>query len=96
MEVGNSVLGVRKLVGSDPGGRVVRTFVTFPSNQVANLRLEAIVNSGIKDFRNLIFFLVIDLNRGRRFNLAIRNGARVMGLELGNMKDGMDAAHVRG
>ena len=95
MEISNSFLSVRELVSSNPGGGIISTLVALPSNQISNFTLEAIVDSGIKDFRNLIFFLVFDLNWGRRLDFTVRDGAREMGFELGDMEYGVDAAHVR-
>lgn len=47
MEIGDSVLSMRELVSSNPGGWVVRIFVALPSDQITKSAFEAVVESGI-------------------------------------------------
>jgi len=72
-------LGVGEKIRGDPGGGVVRALVAFPSNQVTKLALQAVIDSGVQDLRDLVFLFVIDFHWRRGFNFAVRNGAGFVG-----------------
>ena len=83
-------------IRGDPGSGVVGALVALPSNQVAESALQAVVDFGVQDFGNLVLLFVVDFHRRRRFDLAIRNGARFVGFELRDVEDGVDGSHILG
>jgi len=83
-----------KKVRGDPGSGVVGVLVALPSNQITKFALQAIIDSRVQDFGNLVLILIVDFHRRRRCDFAVRNGAGFVGFELRNMEDGVDGAHI--
>ena len=75
----------------DPGSGIVSALIALPSNQVAELALQAVVNFGVQDFRNLVLLLVVNFHWRRRLDLAIWNGTGFVGFELRDVEDGVNA-----
>ena len=85
-------MSVREEIHGDPGSGIVGALVALLSNQVAESALQAVVDFGVQDFGNLVLLFVVNFHRRRRFDLAIRNGARFVGFELRDVKDGVDGS----
>ena len=94
MKVFDGLGNMRQLISGNPGGSVVSVLVAFPSNQVAKLALETLVDPRVQDFGNFVFLFIVDLDRKWGFNFTVQNGVGRVGFELGNMKDGVYAAHA--
>ena len=80
----------------DPGSRIVGALVALPSNQVAELTLQAVVDFGVQDFRDLVLLLVVNFHRRGRLNFAVRNGAGFVGFKLRDVEDGVNGSHILG
>ena len=87
---------MREEIRGDPGSGIVGALIALPSNQVAELTLQAVVDFGVQDFGDLILLLVINFHQRRRLDFAVRNGAGFMGFELRDVKDGVDGSHILG
>ena len=87
---------MREEIRGDPGSGIVGALVALPSNQVAELTLQAVIDFGVQDFGNLVLLLVVDLHWRGRLGFAVRNGAGFVGFELRDMEDGVDGTHILG
>ena len=87
-------MSVREEIRGDPGSGVVCTLVALPSNQVAELTLQAVVDFGVQDFGDLVLLFVVDLHQRRRLDFAVRNGAGLVRFELRDVEDGVDGTHI--
>ena len=83
-------------IRGNPGSGVVGALVALPSNQIAELTLQAVIDFGVQDFGNLVLLFVVDFHRRGRFDLTIRNGAGFVGFELRDVEDGVDGTHILG
>ena len=95
VKVSNCVLHVREKVSGYPGGRVVSVLVAFPGDEISNLTFQPVIDPRVEDLGDFVLVFVVDLDWRWWSNFTVRNCAREVRLELRNMKNGMDATHVR-
>ena len=94
MKVRNELLRVSEFRCEEPGGFLVRAFVSGPSDQIKELTtLASAVNLGVEDFGDFVLGFTVDFDGRRRSLDTSGDGVRSGWLELGDMENGVNGAH---
>lgn len=94
MKFGEGFRGIEKFGGRKPVVFVLGAFVTGPSDVVQERLLSALIKFGVEDFGDFVLEVTFNFDWRRWRWGSVRNVARRMWLEHGNMVDGMYCTHV--
>ena len=91
MELLNELQGVLQVISTYPGEFFVGSFITCPTDIVADGNSTTPIRFGVKDFTDFKFEFSLHFNRRRRFGNSVGNILRwYVGFDLGYWKDWVD------